>query len=169
MDVQTFKLLEEVQISLESLGFTVNLVQPTGISAMYEQRAYDILLKGYSSLLGSEWFVEYHSTLFPNIHALLGTTAFDSKYEALLSSTSAANFETAYKDLQALDMETMYRLPLLRTSDSTFVNNERLSVPSDMVFGNIRYRSDLRVDEWEIKKEEVVLAKTEIPPVEGTQ
>lgn len=160
-DEQSLKFLDSVKTSLENVGFIINLYQVSGIVSMYEQPAYDLLLKGYSSNHIYNWFSEYHSnTSF--LTNILNINNFDLLYDNLLASSSSSEYNKTLQELQALDMNTIYKIPLYRKLDFVYINNERLSVPENMVFGNLRYRSDLNLAQWSIKKEEVLLDEPEI-------
>lgn len=150
-DTNSLALLAKVKEYLEEIGLTVITEKTGGNDIMYVDREYDILLKGYAAQSPSEWYVEYLSTA-NYISNVLGTDEFD---ELVLRTEGAANeqeYETALTELRELDRNTMYRMPIVTTNDCTYINGNRIYVPDDMEFGNVRYRSDIRLSEWYVKK-----------------
>lgn len=151
-DANSLALLSRVQESLQSIGLTVDVVLSTGGNVeMYNEREYDILLKGYAAQNPTEWYVEY-LTSTTNVQALVGTDIFDDLTIQLEGAINEDVYHKVWAEMQELDRNTMYRLPIVTTNDCAYINGNRISVPEDMVFGNVRYRSDLRFDEWYVKK-----------------
>lgn len=150
-DANSLALLATVKKSLESLGLTVIVEKTAGSDNMYQVREYDILLKGYAGQSPTEWYVEYLSTA-SNVSNLLGTDEFDDMILRLEGATSDEEYNKALEEMQELDRNTMYRIPIVTSNDCTYINANRIYVPEDMEFGNVRYRSDLRLDEWYVKK-----------------
>lgn len=151
-DNSSVAVLAHIKESLESLGLTVEVERAIGGNVgMYTTREYDILLKGYSAQGPAEWFTEY-LTSSTNVNNLLGTEEFDDLVLQLEGASSVEAYERVWAEMQELDRNTMYRIPIVTTTDCAYINGNRISVPSDMVFGNTRYRSDLRMDEWFVKK-----------------
>lgn len=150
-DPNSIALIAKVKASLEAIGLTVITEKTGGNVVMYNDREYDILLKGYAAQSPSEWYIEYPSTA-NNVSNLLGTSEFD---ELILELEGAANMNEYNKtlaEIQELDRNTMYRMPIVTSNDCTYINGNRIFVPEDMEFGNVRYRSDLRLSEWYVKK-----------------
>lgn len=150
-DQNSLALLAHVQEALEAIGLTVVVEYIAGSANMYQLREYDILLKGYASQNSTEWYVEYMSTA-NNMKDLLGTDEFDDLIVQLEGAVSMESYNSTLAEMQELDRNTMYKVPIVTTDDCAYINANRLFVPEDMEFGNVRYRSDLRLDEWYIKK-----------------
>ncbi|MFI3254592.1 MAG: ABC transporter substrate-binding protein [Eubacteriales bacterium] len=150
-DANSMALLSRVKESLESIGLTVTIKKVAGNVVMYDQREYDILLKGYAAQSSSEWYVEYLSSS-NYLSNLLGTDEFDDLTLQLEGAVNMEVYNKIWAEMQELDRNTMYRMPIVTTNDCTYINTNRIYVPEDMEFGNIRYRSDLRMDEWYVKK-----------------
>ncbi len=150
-DANSLAMLARIQDALESIGLTVELIKAQGTADMYEKREYDILLKGYGAYSPEEWYVEYlTSTAY--VKELLGTDLFDDLTLQLESAVNAESYTKVWAQMRELDRETMYKLPIVTTNNNVYINGNRISVPEDMVFGNNLYRSDLRLDEWYVKK-----------------
>lgn len=151
-DGNTLVFLERVKEYLEEIGLTVRLNKTGGNAALYGLREYDMLLKALSAFNVDDWYSEYLSTN-TNLNACFGTDLFDGLVNQL---SATGDDKEAYRstlgELVALEQELMYKIPLLSLNDSVYINSNRVSVPEDMEFGNTRYRSDLRLDEWYIKK-----------------
>lgn len=150
-DANSVAMLAKVKESLEEIGLTVIVEKTAGTDAMYVDREYDILLKGYAAQSPSEWYIEYLSTA-NNMNDLLGTDEFDDLMLRLEGAVNMDDYNSAWAEMQELDRNTMYRIPLVTSNDCTYINANRLFVPENMEFGNIRYRSDLRLSEWYVKK-----------------
>ncbi|MFI3249614.1 MAG: ABC transporter substrate-binding protein [Eubacteriales bacterium] len=155
-DANTAAFLDKMKVYLEDIGLTVRLVYTNGSdefgnNRMYGTREYDMLLKALSAFNLEDWFNEYLSTN-GNMHSLMGTEIFDGPMSDLQASTNVANYRMIVEEIQQLEYDTLYKLPLFTLNDMVYINGNRLSVPEDIIFGNTRYRSDLRIDEWYIKK-----------------
>lgn len=152
-DNNTTVFLQRVQQYLEDIGLTVRLVRASGNTALYETREYDMFLKALSAFNTQEWYTEFLSTN-TNFAALYGTQGeFDDLVQELGSTSGDVQvFMDTLTQLVQLEQSLVYKIPLFSLSDSVYINSNRLHVPDNMTFGNTRYRSDLRVDEWFIKK-----------------
>lgn len=150
-DKNTLVFLERVQSYLEDIGLTVRLVQSSSAN-LYNGREYDMFLKALSAFNTQDWYSEYLSSN-TNLNAVMGTDEFDELVENLSASSDVPHMLEILGDLVELEQDLMYKIPLFSLSDSVYINSNRVSVPADMSFGNTRYRSDHRIDEWFIKKE----------------
>lgn len=149
-DANSIAMLNRIKGYLEEIGFTVIIKQLSGSVAISETREYDFYLKAYSANNTIDWYYEYlSSNLLTNA---MGTDEFDDLITALGSSSSVSDYNSILSQIQALDEATMYKIPLVSTKDAVYIDASRVYVPEDMVFGNIRCRSALRLDEWYIKK-----------------
>lgn len=152
-DPTTYIFLQQVKEYLETVGLTVEIVRAvTGNQFLYEEREYDMLLKGLSSFNTDDWYNEFLSTN-GNMSALMGEKGeFDALVEQLSSTTTQSSYQSTLGQLSQLGQSLLYKLPLFTLNESVYIRESRLFVPDDMVFTNTRYRSDLRFDEWYIKK-----------------
>ncbi len=153
-DDNTYAFLSRVQVALEEIGFTVIVKRVSGNVMMYDTREFDLFLKAYPTNTPKDWYIELLSTS-GNVFKLVGMEDFEG-YDDLMKDLEAATtpeeYERAFSALQEIDAETMLKIPLWTLNDAVYINANRISVPDDMEFGNIRYRSDLRLDEWTVKK-----------------
>ncbi|MFI3115870.1 MAG: ABC transporter substrate-binding protein [Clostridia bacterium] len=150
-DTSTYAMLEKIVEQLESVGVTAELIKASA-SELYTEPTYDLLLKNLSALNTEDWYNEYLSTN-ANLTQLMGRAGeFDDLMYKLTSTTDSNEYEKLMQELVNLEQELLYKLPLFLLNDAVFINSNRLSVPDDIVFGNTRYRSDIRLDEWYVMK-----------------
>lgn len=151
-DTATLVFLQKVEEVLESIGMDVIVKKLSGGDALYGLREYDMFLKALSAFNTEDWYNEYLSTN-ANLSAVWGTEGeFDELVHTLTSTTDPDVYEQTLHELVNLEQSLLYKMPLYTLNDSVYINGNRVSVPDDMTFGNNRYRSDLRLDEWYIKK-----------------
>lgn len=142
--------LDKVKQYLEDIGLTVELVKSSSATELYDTRDYDMMLKGLSSFSEYDWYGEYLSTN-PNLSKVWGTDGkFDDSVNMLLSTNDETEYVQILKDLANLEKESLYRMPLFSLNQYVYIDSNRVSVPKDMVFGNVSYRFDIRFDEWKI-------------------
>lgn len=151
-DSNTQVFLAKIKESLEEIGFTVRIIKTSGSVALYEQRNYDMYLKAYSANSIIDWYNEY-LTSNDNLYRIMGTNEFDDLLVELDATTTPQAYDEVLEKIRELESSTMYKLPLVSLNDAVYINGNRISVPDDMEFGNVRFRSDLRLDEWYIKKD----------------
>lgn len=145
--------MEAVAEDLEAVGFQVELYYVSTSEELYIDREYDILLKGLSAFDVSEWYYEY-SNDNPNLSTLLGgDTVFDTLVTALSSITSTEEEYEILQELQELEEEYMYKIPLFTLSQVVYINEDRVDLPDNCTFGNTWYKYDVDFENWSIKKE----------------
>lgn len=145
--------MESVKEDLEAVGFTVEVNQSVDTSELYELREYDLMLKGLSAFSVNEWYSEYSSTN-PNLSAIFGgVTEFESLVADLSTEVEEEEISDLLQEVQELEQETLYKIPLFTLSQMVFVREERLSIPDDVTFGNTWYKFDMDYEEWYIKLE----------------
>ncbi|MFI3254824.1 MAG: ABC transporter substrate-binding protein [Eubacteriales bacterium] len=144
--------LERVKAYLEAVGLTVELYK-AGSGELYENPNYDMMMKNLSSLNTEDWYSEYLSTN-ANLGQLLGREGeFDDLVSQLTSTPDIKEYNSILQELVDLEQGLLYKMPMFLIGEAVYINGNRLSVPDDMVFGNTRYRSDVRLDEWFVIKE----------------
>ncbi|MFI3254907.1 MAG: ABC transporter substrate-binding protein [Eubacteriales bacterium] len=151
-DTSSRIMLETIAGYLEEVGLTVELKKASA-AELYAEPTYDMLLKNLSALNTEDWYNEYLSTN-ANLSQLMGREGeFDALIGDLTSTTDSVKYTGYMQDLVDLEQELLYKMPLFLLSDAVFINSNRLEVPEDIVFGNTRYRTDQRLDEWFVLKE----------------
>lgn len=159
-DPTTLIFLDKVQSYLEAIGLTVELVTSydrdngrISDEFIYIDREYDMLFKGLSSFDTEEWYNEYLSS-HTTMSALFGTKGlFDEKVLKLSSATFQDEYNVALEEIIDLEQELIYKIPLFTLSQMVYINENRVKMPREMTFGNVKYFSDLRFDEWQINKQ----------------
>ena len=150
-DQGSIDFMEAIAYYLGEVGMKVEVTQSSnGTQDLFQTRDYDVGYKGLSAFDISEWYGEYSSTNsnFQNIFG--GDTAFDDLIQQYAAATSAADKEAILADLGAKEAELSYKLPLFTLGNNMFVNTGRVGLPSDIVFGNPWYKTDIQFEQWEI-------------------
>lgn len=151
-DTSSRIMLETIAGYLEEVGMTVELFKATA-AELYGEPTYDMLLKNLSALNTEDWYNEYLSSN-PNLSQLLGREGvFDDLIVELTSTTDSEAYMGIMQELVDMEQELLYKIPMFLLTDAVYINNNRISVPDDIIFGNTRYRSDMRLDEWYVKKD----------------
>lgn len=152
-DQTSIDFMDAVAYYLGEVGITVDLAvfQGDATSELFQVRDYDFALKNLSAFGFEEWYGEYASTNANFRNILGGETAFDELRERLNASTEAAERAGILKELQVLEQELLYKLPLLQLKNVIFINNDRISVPSSVKFGNPWYNHDIQFEAWSFK------------------
>ena len=120
-----------------------------GTQDLFTTRDYDIGFKGTGPL--DTYYSEYmsNSATFQNIYG--GDTAFDESISRLMSSTDMEGQNAAKAELQKIEEEKLYKVPILTLGYYTYLNTSRLNVPEDLDMGTPGHRCDIKFTEWEIK------------------
>lgn len=150
-DAISYIFLERVTRYLYDVGLSVELVKSSDNADLYENCEYDMMLKGLSSFNTKDWYYEFLSTN-TTLTKLLGTSEFDSLVEQFNAVSDTDEYDVVLKELVELEQSLVYKIPLFTLNQAVYVNTNRLQVPKDIVFGNTRYSNNLRLDEWEIKR-----------------
>lgn len=151
---QTSKdFLQAVSYQLEQAGIKNELVQiqSNSTQALFQIRKYDIAYKGFSSFGYESWYGEYSSknVNFKNIYN--SDTSFDNLNKALSEARDEAKRVEILQELQKLEQEKLYKLPLYTFKNYIFINTNKVSLPENLQLGNPFYRYDYRFTEWDIK------------------
>lgn len=154
-DSTSLLFLEKVKEYLENIGLEVILTKLGSSSEMYDERNYDLMLKGLSSFSENDWYNEYLSNN-PNLSKVFGENIeFDTIVNELFSiaDVHSGEHELVLKDLIELEKKSLYKMPLFSLNQYVYIDSTKVEVPDDIVFGNTTYRSNIRFEEWKIKKE----------------
>lgn len=147
--------MERVAEDLEAVGFTVEINQSVDTTELYDLREYDIMLKGLSAFSVNEWYLEYSSSN-ANLSAIFGgITEFESLVNDLYIQVDKDEINDTLQELQVLEQDTLYKIPLFTLGQVLFIRDERVSIPSTVTFGNTWYKYDVDFENWYIKKASV--------------
>ncbi len=152
-DTTSAAFMAAVAEDLEAIGFTVELCAVSNSTELYEDRVYDLLLKGLSAFDVSEWYIEYTAENGNLSRLFDGDDEFGVLVKALSSTVDPAEEDALLQELQVLEQETLYKLPLFTLSQVVYINEDRVNVPSGCTFGNTWYKYDIDFENWSIKKE----------------
>ena len=151
-DPTSVNFIETVVYYLEEIGMKVQAtLSKQSTQDLFTTRDYDIGYKGLATFDSGEWYGEYNSTNanFQNIFG--GDTAFDQLIGKLDTSASEAETADIYKQLQKLENEKLYKLPIFTQGNNIFVNTNKVVLPEGLEFGHPWYKTNNRFAEWDIK------------------
>lgn len=150
-DQTSIDMMDAVAYYLGEVGLKVDITQTsTGTIDMFQTRKYDIAYKGLSAFAVDEWYGEYQSgnANFRNVFG--GDTLFDELAAQLGVETDPVKRSDILMQLQELEQENLYKLPLYTIGNVIFVNTDNVKIPEGVVFGNPWYRNDIDFENWEI-------------------
>lgn len=149
-DQTSIDLINTVAYYLEQAGMKVETtLSNDGTTDLFTTRDYDIGFKGKSAFSIDEWYTEYMSTdaLFGNIFG--GDTAFDASLQKLFSATDENARNEALKELQKLEQEKVYKVPMFTLGNYVFTSNH-VKIPDGVEFCNPLYSCDMDFANWEL-------------------
>ena len=150
-DQTSIDLINTVVYYLEQIGLKAEAtLSNDGTTDLFTTRDYDIGFKGKSSFSVDEWYTEYRSNdgLFQNIFG--GDTDFDPLIDELSSETDEAKRNEIYQQLQNLEQEKVYKVPLFTVGTYVFTS-DHVILPEGIQFCNPLYMCDLSFEKWEVK------------------
>lgn len=138
--------LKEIGIKVETFAITSN-----ASTMLYQTRDYDIALAGLASFAYENWYGHY-SSKSPTFGVLLNhDTSFDSLINKLAASSDPKERLSILKDLQILEQDKLFKLPLFTSEAYNYVNTNKVAIPEGLKFGNPWYYNDLHFEKWTIK------------------
>ena len=150
-DDTTKNLIQAVIYYLESIGMKVeSTLSEDGTTDLFTTRNYDIGFKGTGPL--AVYYSEFASTseTFKNIYG--GDTDFDAPIAALMSASKPEDVTAAKQALQKLEMEKVYKVPLVTIGYMNYVNTSRVAIPESVTdLGCPGHRVDMEFASWYIK------------------
>ncbi len=150
-DQSSIDFMEAIAYYLSEVGMKVETIKSQqGTTDLFQTRNYDVGYKGLSAFSISEWYGEYQSTNanFQNIFG--GDTQFDELSTAIAAEADAGKRSEILKELQAMEQENLYKLPLFTLGNNVFINTNHVKLPEGMSFGNPWYMYDMDLENWEI-------------------
>lgn len=132
----------EVGIKVETSKF-----QGDATTEIYEVRDHDIVYKGLSAFGFEEAYGEMDSQS-PIMQKLVNDDIYDELVDELRKTTDVAERTQIIKNLQEIDQECLYRIPLYTMKNVIFVNENRLKTAG--VYGNEWYNYDRGLEDWEL-------------------
>lgn len=151
-DTNTLVFLQNVAEDLEAVGFTVELVLSTGEEQLYETRDYDMMLKVLTTFNIEGWYNEYLHNNEQMSNLFETNDTIDKLVNQMNNTVDGTTYISLLEQLVELEQTFLYKIPLFVLDQAVFIDTNRLQLPEDMQFPNIKYRADIRFDEWTIKK-----------------
>jgi peptide/nickel transport system substrate-binding protein len=140
-------IMTAVAQQLTELGMKVEFLPWTGdaTTELWTNRNYELALKGLSAFNVSEWFGEYSNmaTFGKLIGAQPEFAALSSK---LLQATTLRDTGKILADLQKLEQETMYKLPMHLLKQVVFISKNITGTPTK--WGNPLYVYQNNIASW---------------------
>lgn len=148
-DETSKNIIAAVVYYLEAIGMKVeSTFTDQGTVDLFTTRNYDIGFKGNSAFAINEYYNEYNSSSSTFQNILGGDTAFDDLLAQLSAAQTTEEKNEVLTQLQALEEENLYKLPLFTVGFNVYINTDKVNVPEGVQFGNPRYRCDLNFEEW---------------------
>lgn len=156
MDELSVKLLERIAECWEALGIKVEIIPVEGDSTnklFVEADWYDIALKNLSAVDYTEWYFEYsdENQLWSTI--LYNREEFHDLIYDINHATFSSELQSLYSEIQILENELVYKIPLAIVPQYVIYNKEHMYIP-EMTFPNLWYYYDLDIADWRIIEEE---------------
>lgn len=150
MDDLSERLLEEIAGCWRELGIRVDIIPIESDSTnklFVEADWYDVALKNLSAVDYTEWYFEYsgENQLWSEI--LHNQGEFDSLINGINHSTYAKELQMLYSEIQALESDLVYKIPIVIAPQYVIYNKEHLYIP-EIEFPNLWYYFDLELADW---------------------
>lgn len=151
-DELSVRLLEEIAAYWNAIGIKTEII-PTNESMTdkiwKDTDWYDVGLKNLSAIDYTEWYYEYSSEnqLWS---VILKRTEFDNIMDELNMAAMAKEKNKLYRQIQELETELVYKIPLCILPQYVIYNDENLEIP-DIEFPNMWFYFDLDIADWEVE------------------
>lgn len=154
MDEISAQLLEEIAECWREIGIKVEMIPIESDSTnklFMEADWYDVALKNLSAVDYTEWYFEYSSENQLWSEILKGRREFDSLIGSINHSSYANELKMLYSEIQKMEIEMVYKIPIAIVPQYVIYNRENLYIP-EMEFPNLWYYYDLHMADWSIIK-----------------
>lgn len=149
------KLLEAVADSWNQLGIKTEIIEigPNDTNKLWvDTQWYDVGLKNLSAVDYSEWYNEYSSENQMWSVVLKNRPVFNVLIKALDGTKWAYERKMLYQEIQQMEKEQVFKIPLVIVPQYVIYNSKNLYIP-ETEFPNYYYYYDLNMSQWEIIKE----------------
>ena len=140
-------ILSAVAQQLEDLGMKVEFLPWTGdaTTELWTNRNYELALKGLSAFNVGEWFAEYSNPA--TFEKLLGAQpAYAALNSKLLQATTLRDTGKILADLQKLEQQDLYKLPMHLLKQVVFISKNISGTPTK--WGNPLYVYQNNIASW---------------------
>ena len=152
MDALSERLLERIAECWEEVGIQVEIIpieRDSTNKLFVEADWYDVALKNLSAVDYTEWYYEYSSENQLWSQILYNRDEFDSLIHRINHATFANELQRLYSEIQILENELVYKIPLAIVPQYVIYNKQHMHVP-EMEFPNLWYYYDLDMADWSI-------------------
>lgn len=151
-DQASASMMEAIAFSWEALGVKVDVAKFQGSSSeeLFVIRDYDFSLKALSAFAYEEYYGEYLSSNANFSKILGGADDFDELVMKLSSTDDPKERADILKQLQILEQELLYKMPIGCFGVNIYVNTDKIDV-GDAVFGNPYYNYQNSFASWRVK------------------
>ena len=152
MDDISERLLEEIAECWRKIGIKVEVIPIESDSTnklFVEADWYDIALKNLSAVDYTEWYFEYSSENQLWSQILNNRTEFDALISSINHSSYANELSMLYSEIQKMETEMVYKIPIAIVPQYIIYNKENLYIP-EMEFPNLWYYYDLEMADWSL-------------------
>ncbi|MBR4981360.1 MAG: ABC transporter substrate-binding protein [Lachnospiraceae bacterium] len=149
------KLLEAVADSWNQLGIKTEIIEigSNDTNKLWvDTQWYDVGLKNLSAVDYSEWYNEYSSENQMWSVVLKNRPVFNVLIKALDGTKWAYERKMLYQEIQQMEKEQVFKIPLVIVPQYVIYNSKNLYIP-ETEFPNYYYYYDLNMSQWEIIKE----------------
>lgn len=154
MDSLSERLLDEIAGCWNKVGVNTEIIPMEGDSTnklFVEADWYDVALKNLAAVDYTEWYYEYSdenqlwSAILHNRHE------FENLIQAINHAAFANELQSLYSEIQILENELVYKIPLAIVPQYVIYNKQHVYIP-DKTFPNLWYYYDLDIADWSIVK-----------------
>lgn len=152
LDEISEQLLEEIAECWRKIGINVEIIPIESDSTnklFVEADWYDIALKNLSAVDYTEWYYEYSSENQLWSEIMRDRRAFDTLITSINYSSYANELGKLYGEIQKMENNLVYKIPIAIVPQYVIYNKERLYIP-EMEFPNLWYYYDLDLASWKV-------------------
>ncbi len=148
----TADLMEAIAVYWRAVGIKVNVekFEGSGSEHMFNIRDYDICYKRLSAF--------DYATIYGEVQGdgvmqakLYNQPIYDELIGRLEMTLDKSERKEIVYEMQRLDQQSLFRIPLFALATNAYVNNAHLDVPE--IYGNLWYRYDLCFEQWKLVNE----------------
>lgn len=152
MDELSERLVEKIAECWRNIGINVEVIPLESDSTnklFVEADWYDVALKNLSAVDYTEWYFEYSSENQLWSEILKNRKEFDDLINCINHSSYANELCMLYDEIQKMENEMVYKIPLAIVPQYVIYNKEHLYIP-EMEFPNLWYYYDLEMADWSL-------------------
>lgn len=151
-DQTTADFMTAISQYLQNVGIKtdVQMIQGDATNYLYNVKEYEMAYKALATFDMEDWYSEYESSNNSFTKIIGKDGYFDDLINRYKSEMDPAEKDEILIELQTLEQEYLYKLPLYKLYAVNFVN-KKIILPEDMKFRGLQFDYDLRLAEWNIQ------------------